>query len=219
VEDFAPGRPRCPCERPCRAGISCTRGTPIFSLKLIVCGQSLSGIRPTLSTPASALRRNEPTTKSGQYIMKPQFLLCISLFAVCACVPQPSSPPAAAAPGAVQPVSYAAGSSANTTTAYDGTYSGVSVQKVASIMPSGGEGSASCPNYSNNDLPAMTISNGLAQVQALNRTFQGYVAPQGALAMSSGRGQRFEGQIDNQFVLTGRLLGQCTYNLSWRRSA
>ena len=65
----------------------------------------------------------------------------------------------------------------------------------------------------------MTISNGLAQVQALNRTFQGYVTPQGALAMSSGRGQRFEGQIDSQNVLTGRLVGQCAYNLSWRRSA
>jgi hypothetical protein len=150
--------------------------------------------------------------------MKPSFLLWIALFAVSACAQQPSSPTAAGSSFA-QPTSYAAGSPANTTTAYDGTYSGVSVQEVASIMPSGGGGSASCPNYDISDLPAMTISNGLAQVQTLNRTFQGYVTPQGALAMSSGRGQRFEGQIDNQSVLTGRLLGQFAYSLSWRRSA
>ena len=171
-----------------------------------------------LPTPASALRRRAPATKSGQYVMKSSFLPWIALFAVTACAPQPSSPTAAGS-SPVQPTSYAAGSPANTTSTFDGTYAGVSVQRLASIMPSGGEGSATCPNYSINDLPAMTISNGLAQVQTLNRTFQGYVTPQGALAMSSGRGQRFEGQIDNQSVLTGQLLGQCAYNLSWRRSA
>jgi len=151
--------------------------------------------------------------------MKPLFPLCMAIFAVSACASQPSTRTTAAGSSPVQPVSYAAGSSANTTTAYDGTYAGVSVQKVASVMSSGGEGSASCPNYSINDLPAMTISNGLAQVQTVNRTFQGYVTPQGALAMSSGRGQRFEGQIDNQNVLAGNLLGQCAYNLGWRRTS
>jgi hypothetical protein len=151
------------------------------------------------------------------YVMKSLFPLSIALFVVSACASQPSMQTTAAGSSSVQPVIYAAGSSANTTSSYDGTYTGVSIGKVASIMGNGGEGSASCPNYS--AAPPLTISNGLAQAQALNLTFQGYVTPQGALAMSSGRGQRFEGQIDNQNVLTGRMLGACAYDVSWRRSA
>lgn len=135
--------------------------------------------------------------------MKPLFPLCITIVAVSACASQPSMQTTAA--GTLQAVSYAAGSSANTTSGFDETYTGVSVQKVASIMGNGGEGSASCPNY--NTAPPLTISNGLAQAQVLNLTFQGYVTPQGELAMSSGRGQRFEGQIDSQNVLTGRNAG------------
>ena len=173
---------------------------------------------PILRTLASVLRRNEATTKSGQYVMKPLSPLCIVLFAISACASQPSSPPATAAGGAVQPLSYAAGSSANTTTAYDGTYAGVAIQKLGAAQASvgAGEGYSNCPVVS--VPPPVTISNGLAQVQTGNLTFQGYVTPQGALTARTGAGHKFEGQIDKQYVLRGRMVGLCTYDLVWQRS-
>jgi hypothetical protein len=51
----------------------------------------------------------------------------------------------------------------------------------------------------------LTISNGLAQFDVQNIRFQGYVAPQGVLAKRTGVDQRFEGQIDAQNVLKGRV--------------
>src|SRR5215831_17009409 len=53
----------------------------------------------------------------------------------------------------------------------------------------------------------------------INVRFQDYVTPQGALAMRTGAGQRFEGQIDPQNVLRGRVIGACVYDATWRRSA
>ena len=85
-----------------------------------------------------------------------------------------------------------------------------------SALPAGGEGFSSCPNYA---APNLTISNGLAQLDVINVRFQGYVTPQGALAMRTGAGQRFEGQIDSQNMLKGRVIGACVYDATWRRSA
>jgi hypothetical protein len=65
----------------------------------------------------------------------------------------------------------------------------------------------------------LTISNGLAQLDVINVRFQGYVTPQGAPAMLTGAGQRFEGQIDSQNMLKGRVIGACVYDAAWRRSA
>src|SRR5271170_4179719 len=110
--------------------------------------------------------------------MRRSFLAGISLFAISACAPQPASPPAAAAPSEVQPLSYAAGSSANTTLAFDGTYNGVATQNITkgnTLPVAGGSAPVNCPNYP--VPPALTIANGLAQIQVLNLTFQGYVTP------------------------------------------
>ena len=152
--------------------------------------------------------------------MKQLFLLGISLLAVSACVQQPSPPPAVAGQ-AMTPVSYASGSPANTTRGFDGTFTGLAVQNVAggSITPGASTASVNCPNYTVSSLPPLTISNGLAQFQAIGLTFQGYVTPQGGLMMSSGVGQTFQGQIDSRNVLSGQVLGRCAYNLSWQRSA
>ena len=116
------------------------------------------------------------------------------------------------------PTSYAAGSAANTTTAFDGTYSPGAVRNVSkgNALPGGGENVSDCPNYTASPI---VISNGLAQFDVLNIRFQGYVTPQGALAMRTGVGQRFEGQIDPQGVINGRVIGACVYDASWRRSA
>src|SRR5262245_53131505 len=80
----------------------------------------------------------------------------------------------------------------------------------------GGEGFSSCPNYG---APNLTMSNGLAQLDVTNVRFQGYVTPQGALAMRTGAGHRFEGQIDSQNMLRGRVIGARVYDATWRRSA
>jgi len=84
-------------------------------------------------------------------------------------------------------------------------------------MAESGEGLSTCVNYG--APPALTISNGRAQVQAFNHTFEGYVSPQGAVVMRTAFGEKFEGQIgqkDNQYFLKGRMVGLCTYNLSWQ---
>src|SRR5215813_8845135 len=149
--------------------------------------------------------------------MKHSFLLCLSVLAIGGCTAQQ---PPASAPGttAVAPTSYAAGSAANTTSAFDGTYIGRSITNASagSALSNAGEGSASCPNYP--IPPAVTISNGLAQIDVLNLKYQGYVTPQGSLAMRSGVGQKFEGQIDPQHVLKGRSIGSCVYDVTWQRS-
>jgi hypothetical protein len=133
--------------------------------------------------------------------VKRLFLLGVSLFAISACAPQPAAPPpAAAAP-------FALGSAANTTTAFDGNYGRVVVRQVS-------PGCAD-PRFSDVNL---TIRNGLAQAQGLGLTFQGYVTPQGALAMQSDHGQTFQGQIGPTFVVTGRGQGpNCIWDVSWSR--
>jgi hypothetical protein len=148
--------------------------------------------------------------------MKRVILLGACAAALAGCAGQQSAPPATTGPQT--PTSYAAGSAANTTGAFDGTYIGTSIinKSSGSALPGAGEGSSSCHNYPTP--PPVTIAHGLGQLDVLNLRFQGYVAPQGALAMRSGVGQRFEGQIDPQFVLRGRVIGACVYDASWRRS-
>jgi hypothetical protein len=150
-------------------------------------------------------------------------LAYMSLFAmVVACTPQPSMVTTRTAPpSAPTPASYAAGSAANTTTAFDGTYNPASVQNISqgnALAGAGGGGAntANCPNYTASPL---VISNGLAEFQVLYLRFQGYVTPQGSLEMSSGQGQHFSGQINPQGVITGRATGACAYNVSWQKSA
>jgi hypothetical protein len=147
--------------------------------------------------------------------MKRSFLLCLSILAIIGCAQQQPAPPAT---GPITPTSYVAGSAANTTTAFDGTWTGGLVHNMSagSALPNASEGSASCPNYA---APPLTISNGLAQFDVQNIRFQGYVTPQGALAMRTGVGQRFEGQIDAQNVLKGRVIGACVYDATWHKSA
>jgi len=146
-----------------------------------------------------------------------RFKLYALILAISGCAQQQPAPPAMAT-SPITPTSYAAGSAANTTTAFDGMWTGGAVRNMSagSALPGGGEGSSSCPNYT---APPLTISNGLAQFDVQNIRFQGYVTPQGALAMRTGVGQRFEGQIDAQNVLKGRVIGACVYDASWHKSA
>jgi hypothetical protein len=149
--------------------------------------------------------------------MKHSFLLYASILAIIGCAQQQPAPSTAAGP--ITPTSYAAGSAANTTTAFDGTWIGGPVHNLSdthSLVPSGAE-STNCPDYA--AAPPLTIANGLAQLDVLTIRLQGYVTPQGVLTMRSGVGQKFEGQIDGQNVLKGRVIGLCTYDTTWRKSA
>ena len=93
------------------------------------------------------------------------------------------------------------GSAANTTTAFDGTYQGISNNSAsaASHLTATGTGAktvdvTTTPCHQFDELPTLTVKNGLAQFQALGATFGGYVTPQGQLTMHSGYGVTLTGQ-------------------------
>jgi hypothetical protein len=126
------------------------------------------------------------------------------------------------------------GSAGNTTTAFDGTYQGLS-HRSASTAGTGPKtfepmATAGCQPF---DVPpTLTIANGLAQFQAMGVTFAGYVTPQGHLTMHSGHGVTLTGQaqpalvdedLDGNFdtqthVLHARVSSiNCTYDVNWQR--
>lgn len=160
--------------------------------------------------------------------MKRPAVIALSLLALSACTG--SDTWVGAAPG----VTNAGGSAANTTTAFDGTYTGIAIgnnSKGNTLATSGGTSKLKCQNYDRP--PTLTIANGFAQFQALGTTFAGYVTPQGQLKMSSGYGatvagqispvpvdENFDGQIDSYtHELKGQVLGACAYNVSWRKTS
>jgi hypothetical protein len=149
--------------------------------------------------------------------MKALFLAYISLFAMAACTQASMVTTTTAPPSAPTPSSYAAGSAANTTTAFDGTYNLVSVQNMSkgNTLTGTSANLSSCPNYNASPL---VIANGLAEFDVLYLRFQGYVTPQGLLEMRSGQGHHFSGQINPQGVIAGRATGACAYNVSWHKS-
>jgi hypothetical protein len=64
----------------------------------------------------------------------------------------------------------------------------------------------------------LTISQGQAQVKWGDRMLEGSVTPQGGLTMRTGYGHRFDGRIDNQNTVTGRMTAGCAYILTWRKA-
>lgn len=112
---------------------------------------------------------------------------------------------------------------ANTTSAFDGTYAGVSAENDSRgntlaggrARPQGYAGSRGCPTF---HAPApLTISNRLAQVKWGDYTLRGSPTPQGGLTMTTGYGQKFEGRIGSQYVIKGQVVGYCLYTLTWRK--
>ena len=148
--------------------------------------------------------------------MKRFLLLGISILAVSACAPQASPPPAAPA-SAAQPGGSAAGSPTNTTTLFDGEYTQGAIQNATT-----GESLSQCPNLA--VAQAVIIRKGLAQLSVnngrVNSTFQGYVSPDGTLAMQNEVGTTFQGQVDSNYVLRGqaRTVGNCVYDAAWKRT-
>src|SRR6516165_6481568 len=126
-------------------------------------------------------------------MMKALFLAYISLFAMAACTQASMVTTTTAPPSAPTPASYAAGSAANTTTAFDGTYNLGSVQNMSkgNTLTGTSANLSSCPNYNASPL---VIANGLAEFDVLYLRFQGYVTPQASLEMRTDQGQHFSGQ-------------------------
>ena len=52
-----------------------------------------------------------------------------------------------------------------------------------------------CANYSGNEFPPLTVTNGLAKFDAMGVYFAGYVTPQGHLRMTSGYGATVSGNV------------------------
>ena len=144
--------------------------------------------------------------------MKLFLLLGVSILAVSACAPLAPPPPAAPA-SATQP---APGSPTNSTTYFDGEYTAGVIQNATT-----GKSLSECPNLV--VAPAVIVRKGLAQLRVNNgkvdSTFQGYVSPDGTLAMQSEIGQTFKGQIDSNYVLRGRTVGNCVYEAAWKRTS
>jgi hypothetical protein len=98
-----------------------------------------------------------------------------------------------------------------TTTAFDGTYAGMSrtlestmsAQTTRSFPPSGWAAQ-------------LTIVNGIARTAWLG-TAEGSVSPQGVLVMRAPNGARFEGQIDGQGIVKGRFTSACSYEMVWQK--
>jgi hypothetical protein len=136
--------------------------------------------------------------------MKRFLLLGISLLAVAACAPQAAPPPPE--PIAARP--YAAGSAANTTTAFDGNWGPVTVTRT----------SVGCSDVTYHR-SHLTIQNGLAQIHDPSLggiRLQGYVTPQGTLTMQSNTGQSFEGQFNASNALVGQARGpDCVWDVTW----
>ena len=147
--------------------------------------------------------------------MKRSILVFATVLAIAGCAAQQPPPPAPAAATSITPTNYAAGSPANTTTAFDGTWIGGPIRGAGETLR-GPEENPSCPHY--NNAPNLTIANGLAQLDFSILRFQGYVTPQGVLVTQTGAGQRFEGQINSQNVLTARVIGGCVCDATWKRT-
>ena len=157
--------------------------------------------------------------------MKALFSVGIALVAMVACTPQEQSPQGTlsqhwlgASPGAA----LIAGSPDNTTTAFDGTYSGISERShsaAGSGLKSRETFTPGCQQFE--APPTMTITNGLAQFQAMDVTFAGYVTPQGHLKMATGYGPKVNADFDARQpgILHGPAVSvNCRYNVTWQKA-
>jgi hypothetical protein len=112
----------------------------------------------------------------------------------------------------------AAQAPAPTTTAFDGTYVGVSRSFLESEAGSSHNRGAGCVLYGQPG--ALTIAggvpryNGSAQRQA---TFEGSVNAQGVLVLRTPMGERLDAQIDGRGTVTGTFTGFCSYRMVWQK--
>ena len=99
-------------------------------------------------------------------------------------------------------------------TAFDGSYAGVS-----RTLEEGGmltHRTARCPQ--SGAAAPLTIANGTARTPwNPDDPLVGPVDLQGGIVMRTQHGQKFEGRIDAQGRVTGRVTGVCAYQMVWQK--
>jgi hypothetical protein len=117
------------------------------------------------------------------------------------------------------PVTAQAPAPASTTTAFDGTYVGVSRTLEGSMSATSSTPRGCVPNGQPGPL---TIAGGVVRYNGstLNRiTFEGSVNAQGVLVMHSPHSDRIDAQIDAHGTVTGRATSNCSYQMVWQKEA
>jgi hypothetical protein len=100
-----------------------------------------------------------------------------------------------------------------TTTAFDGTYRGVS--RTAEGGMGGRHRTRACTP---DGIPAtLIIASGAARTTEAESPMQGSITSQGVLVMRADRGGLFQGQIDGRGSVSGRLNADCAYLYIWQR--
>jgi hypothetical protein len=108
----------------------------------------------------------------------------------------------------------AAQAPAPTTTAFDGTYAGVSRTV---------EGSMEDFRYTRSCQPEvtqpgpLTIAGGAARHIGTAGTYEGSVNAQGVLVLHGPYGNRIDAQIDGRGTVTGRLTSHCSFKMVWQK--
>jgi hypothetical protein len=98
-----------------------------------------------------------------------------------------------------------------TTTAFDGTYLGVSVTVEHTL------GATGATRFCGRGPPGtLKIVNGIAW---RDDRAAGSVSAQGVLAMRTARGSRIDGQIDGHGTITARLTSYCSWRLIWQKQS
>jgi len=101
------------------------------------------------------------------------------------------------------------------TTAFDGTYAGISRTSQPIVGPTGGCVPDGPP-------PPLTTVNGIARtLWGRPAVAEGSVGKQGVLVMQAPSGYRFDGQIDGKGTITGRftLSGACSYQMVYQKKS
>jgi hypothetical protein len=103
---------------------------------------------------------------------------------------------------------------AQSATAFDGTYAGVSRQLVLDTTPH-----HQCPP--GGGIGPLTIASGSAQTRWGDGMLQGQVTPQGQLTMRATNAAHFDGQVDSRGLVKGRTLNGsqyfCGYDVTWQK--
>ena len=112
----------------------------------------------------------------------------------------------------------AAQAPAPTTTAFDGTYVGVS-QAAEGAMFGDDHPNRLQVCAKNNQPGPLTIAGGVARWPMLTTggTAEGSVNARGVLVMHGPFGMRFDGQIDGRGMITGRVTSFCGYQIVWQK--
>jgi hypothetical protein len=111
------------------------------------------------------------------------------------------------------PVAAQAPAPASTTTAFDGTYVGVSRTVEDPMSPSA---SRACDRRQSVPDP-LEIAGGVVRWHAQTGAAEGSVNAQGVLVMHAPLGARLDAQIDGRGTVTGRYTGFCGYQMVWQK--